>query len=353
MTNLIELEEKVLELERYKRKEEQDRTRDLAQRKRELLSARRQVQTEIKRANAKVRQTTAEVEALEKAVWNTQEKEERAIERQMRLNVGFQKACAGLDARSTEMTTLLQDKMVALGKSRGRLAQLQSALRTLETDLFLPVEFEALLQDPEAVEANAAQRQPSKGLELTAALRREAEELRDKEKRLKCENDMLQEELKEVRRIFELGEKVHAAPPPLESPAFSLSRATTTATSGNASPAISKFGSAVSPPGGLSASSSTVKLYSASPQYVPHAASVVASAVPIEPSSISMMTSSIEPSSQVSYTVPSRYSSAVRHSSSDYPTLPVAPVVSSYPAPGVFANQSSPWMWPCRPTVTA
>lgn len=314
MTNLVELEEKVLELERYKRQEEQDRARDLAQRKRELLTARRQLQTEIKRTNAEVRQKTAEVEALEHVVINTQEQEERAIERQMRSNLGFQNKCAQLEARSSERTQLLQDRMVELGLARGRLAHLQMALRTLDEDLSLPAEFEETIQALEGSNADASQRRQAKGPELTAALQKEAASLHEEEDRLARENDMLQEELKEVQRIFELGEKAYKVPQALEPFGLSstMSRATTRATSGVASPPPSQPRSALSP-GVLSSASSTVKLYSARPGSLPQGGSIAAPA-----------------QAAVSYTGP-------------------LPVVPSYAAPGSLLTPSSttkPWVWP-------
>lgn len=361
-TSLIELEEKVLELERYKRQEEQDRAKDLANRKRELLSARQQLQREIKKTHADVRLKTAEVEALENTVRSAVEQEERAIERQMRSNIGFQRNCQELEVRCTEKTELLQDRQAELGLARGRLAHLQLALRTLDEDLNLPTEFAASLEDIlENVNADGAPQRPLKGPELTAALRREAAQLHDEEKRLECENDMLQEELKEVRRIFELGEqafKVAPAPEP-----GTISRATTRATSGIASPATSKSRSAISPPGGLSSSSSTAKLYSTSPllgtgvsEYwcnqgstQPIVGSLVASvSAPAQDPLLSPVpTSSSAPSSRISYTAPTRLSKtpgdALRASVASYPSpLPVAPALSPYPMSGVVAKQPAP-----------
>jgi hypothetical protein len=88
-------------------------------------------------------------------------------------------------------------------------------------------------------------------------LQREVLQLQAEEKRLERENDMLQEELSEIRYVMELREKAS----PTE-PLVTMSRATTRATSGIASPTNSNPRSAASPPGGLIGHSNAARLYS-------------------------------------------------------------------------------------------
>lgn len=207
--NPAELEEKVLELERYKRDEEQERLREQAKKKREFLGARRKLQAEIKKTTQEVRARAAEVEAIERSVLKVQEHEERSIERQTHQNLRFQARVTDLESRTAEKAQFLQERMTELGLARGRLAHLQFALRSLDDNLIIPVETsdsQAVAGEGGGIAAPAAPKPPRlRGAELTAALRIEAEELRAEARRLERENGMLHEELKEVRRVFDVG----------------------------------------------------------------------------------------------------------------------------------------------------
>jgi len=247
--NPAELEEKVLELERYKREEEQERAREQARRKREVLAARKKLQIEIKKTHQEVRARTAEVEAIERSVLKVQEHESRSIERQTNLNLRFQARVTDLETRTAEKAKFLQDRMTELGVARGRLTHLQFALRSLDDNLIIPVEISNSQEAGEGGVSAAPPSPPLRGAELTAALRLEAEELRTEARRLERENGMLHEELEEVRRFFDVGlddlqaskdvglystvsgiktEASRAEPAP--EPPATLSRATTAAT---------------------------------------------------------------------------------------------------------------------------
>jgi hypothetical protein len=256
--NPAELEEKVLELERYKREEEQERAREQARKKRDMQQTRKQLQREIKKTHQEVRARTAEVEAIERTVIKVQEQEERSIERQTTLNLRFQKRATEVEARMEDKASFLQERQTELGMARGHLAHLQFALRSLDDNLIIPIGDEVEIPPT-----------PLRGAELTAALRKEAEELRAEARRLERENGMLHEELKEVRRVFGPGpfdlvlddsqdgtsfitktgtvalmdtEASRAEPAP--EPPASLSRATTTAT---ATSAVEPWAKSVAP----------------------------------------------------------------------------------------------------------
>lgn len=253
--NPAELEEKVLELERYKKEEAVERARQHAKRKKELLGARRQLQREIKKTHQEVRARAAEVEGIERAVLKVQETESKSIERQKSFNIRFQDRVTDLESRTSEKAHFLQERMTELGHARGRLAHLQFALRSLDDNLIVPIEtFPAAAEGGETVASGP----PLSGPELTASLRRQAEELRSEARRLERENGMLHEELKEVRRVFHVGvddlqgskssgfgltmsgvdtEASRAEPAP--EPPATLSRLTTAATMDSHAPTLS------------------------------------------------------------------------------------------------------------------
>lgn len=205
-----ELEEKVVELERYKREEQQEKAREQARRKRELLGARRQLQREIKKTTQEVRARAAEVEAIERTVLKVADAESRFIDRQTQANQRYEARVGALESKTAQKSQFLQERMQELGLARGRLSHLEFLLKGLDEGTIThdAVQVAAFGGGGDAGSAPApAQLQHASaphGPALTAALRQEAEELRSQARRLERENGMLHEELKEVRRIFDM-----------------------------------------------------------------------------------------------------------------------------------------------------
>lgn len=208
--DMAELEEKVEELQRYKREEERERQREHAKRNREMQTARRQLQREIKKTSQEARARAVEVEAIERTVMKIHENEERSIERHTQLNLRFQERITDMESKTSDKQQFLQERMTELGFAQGRLAHLQFALKCLDDNIIVPVDLDQpALEDsanatdgaPPALQEKASLTGPS----LTATLRKEAERLRDEARRLERENGMLHEELKAVKQVFDVG----------------------------------------------------------------------------------------------------------------------------------------------------
>lgn len=204
-TNPDDLQERVLELERYKIDDEREQCRESGRRTNELRTARRLMQREIRKGRHDAEMGLAEVGNLDRACLKLAECEERSLERKQQLDQRFDARLTDLETRQAEMIQLLREKVLEAGAAQGRLAHLRFALRSLDEEgLIVPLGEVPLGRGMADDGGHALQPAGGGSGSRTDALRREVDALRAETDRLEAERAELGEGIDSARRILEL-----------------------------------------------------------------------------------------------------------------------------------------------------
>jgi len=251
-TNPDELQERMLELERYKIDDEREKCREQGRRTIELRTARRLLQREIRKGQSDARTGLAEVGNLDRACLKLAEYEERSLERKQRLDQRFDARLTDLETRQADLIQLLRDKMMEAGAAQGRLAHLRFALRSLDEEGLIVPLGEVPLGRGMADDGGHAFQPAGGGSGSRAdALRQEVGALRAETDRLEAERAELREGIDSARRVLALDAPevapAAAASCGLSLPAPPVSGAIAAAPSAAGTPVISRHMPASAP----------------------------------------------------------------------------------------------------------
>jgi len=188
-----ELEDKVKELEKYKREEEKAKMKEEAQRFKELKHAKKSLQAEIGKTKRVAKKKEGEVAEVTKVCDKLQDQTSMSHDKQIRMDEKFKEHIETVTTKQSEHKTDMTQKMDDIGYVKGRLAHLNFALKSLESNMIVP--FESTAPPP------GAKTSPGGKVELgeTETLQQEVEDLRDEATHLEEENRQLREELEAAR----------------------------------------------------------------------------------------------------------------------------------------------------------
>jgi len=186
-----ELQEKVLDLERYKISEEKKREREELHALKELETARKVLIKEVVKTKKDVKRSDAETVAVSKARSKIFEMEAETLEKKNQVSKDFRERVGRLDVKHEDMMHALKEKMTGQGLAKGRYAHLAFALKSLsDQSLVTPLHVALLTQN-------------SDDTEQSIALENCLNELKMETDLLVHENGALRHELDEARSLLD------------------------------------------------------------------------------------------------------------------------------------------------------
>jgi len=186
-----ELQEKVLDLERYKILEEKKREREELHAQKELETARKVLIKEVVKTKKDVKRSDAETVVLSKVRSKIFETEAETLEKKDQVSKDFRERVGRLDMKHEDIMHALKEKMTGQGLAKGRHAHLAFALKSLsDQSLVTPLHVALLTQN-------------SDDTEQSIALENCLNELKMETDLLVHENGALRHELDEARSLLD------------------------------------------------------------------------------------------------------------------------------------------------------